>query len=92
MEKELIKEFKRLTGYNNEDVAEKFGVSRQFIHQALNNHTLTHRASSAFYLILMIGEKISSLKKEIGDLESLQLNIGESAKRPCDIFRPVGGK
>jgi len=81
MEKELIKEFKRLTGYNGGDVAEKYGVSRQFIHQAFNNHTLTHRASSAFYLSLMIGEKISLLKKQIRDLEGLRLSIEGSVKK-----------
>ena len=77
-EKELVSEFKRLTSYNNEDVAEKFGVSRQFIHQTLNNHTLTHKASSAFFLNAMIGEKISSLKKQVQDLEFLQVSIGGS--------------
>ena len=75
MEKTLVEEFRRLTGFNGGDVAEKFGVSRQFIHQALNNHTLTHKASSAFFLNLMIGEKISTLKKQVRDLEYLQLSI-----------------
>ena len=78
IERELISEFKRLTNYNNEDIAERYGVSRQFVHQALNNDTLTHRASSAFYLNSMIGEKISDLKKQIQDLEFLQVNIGGS--------------
>ena len=75
IEKELVKEFKRLTGYNGGDVAEKYGVSRQFVHQVLNNHSLTHKASSAFFLNSMIGEKISALKKQVSELEFLQLSI-----------------
>jgi len=75
IEKELVKEFKRLTGFNGSDIAEKYGVSRQFIHQAFNNHSLTHKASSAFFLNSMIGEKISALKKQVQDLEFLQVTI-----------------
>lgn len=75
MDKILVDEFKRLTGYNGGDIATKFGVSRQFVHQALNNHTLTYRASSAFYLGSMINEKVLSLKNQIRDLEYLQLGI-----------------
>ena len=78
MERELVSEFKRLTGFNGGDVAEKFGVSRQFVHQAFNNNSLTYKASSAFYLNSMIGEKISTLKKQVQDLEFLQVSIGES--------------
>jgi len=80
MEKELVKEFKRLTGYNGGDISEKYGVSRQFVHQVLNNHSLTHKASSAFFLNSMIGEKISTLKKQVRDLEILQLSIEGSVK------------
>jgi len=75
IEKELVQEFKRLTGYNGGDIAEKYGVSRQFVHQVLNNHTLTHKASSAFFLNSMISEKISTLKRQVRDLEFLQLSI-----------------
>ena len=77
-EKELVKEFKRLTGYNGGDVAEKYGVSRPFVHQALNNHSLTYKASSAFFLNSMIGEKISVLKEQVRELEVLRVSIGES--------------
>jgi len=75
IEKELVSEFKRLTGFNGGSIAEKYGVSRQFVHQVLNNHSLTYKASSAFFLNSMIGEKISSLKKQVRDLEFLQLSI-----------------
>ena len=75
IEKALVGEFKRLTGYNGGDIAERYGVSRQFVHQVLNNHSLTHKASSAFFLNSMIGEKISSLKKQVRDLEFLQISI-----------------
>ena len=68
-------EFRRLTGYNGGDIATKFGVSRQFVHQTFNNHSLTHKASSAFFLGSMINEKVLSLKKQIRDLEFLQLGI-----------------
>ena len=78
IEKALVEEFKRLTGYNGGDIAERYGVSRQFVHQVLNNHSLTHKASSAFFLNSMIGEKISTLKKQVQDLEFLQVSIGES--------------
>ena len=78
IEKALVDEFKRLTGFNGGNISEKFGVSRQFVHQTLNNHSLTYRASSAFFLNSMIGEKISSLKKQVQDLEFLQVSIGES--------------
>ena len=74
-EKELVSEFKRLTGFNGGSIAERYGVSRQFVHQVLNNHSLTHKASSAFFLNAMIGEKISSLKKQVRDLEFLQISI-----------------
>jgi len=77
IEKALVDEFRRLTGLNGGDIAEKYGVSRQFVHHALNNHTLTHRASSAFFLNSMISEKISTLKKQVQDLEFLQVSIGE---------------
>ena len=77
IEKALVEEFKRLTGYNGGSIAEKYGVSRQFVHQVLNNHSLTHKASSAFFLNAMIGEKISSLKKQVQDLEFLQVSIEE---------------
>jgi len=80
MEKELVKEFKRLTGYNGGDVAEKYGVSRQFVHQALTNHSLTYKASSAFYLNSMINEKISVLRKQIQELEGLQISIEGSVR------------
>jgi len=75
IEKELVSEFKRLTGFNGGSIAERYGVSRQFVHQVLNNHSLTHKASSAFFLNAMIGEKISSLKKQVRDLEFLQISI-----------------
>lgn len=68
-------EFKRLTGFNGGDVAERYGVSRQYVHQTFNNNSLTHKASSAFLINSMIGEKISSLKKQVRDLEFLQLSI-----------------
>ena len=75
IEKELVSEFKRLTGFNGGSIAERYGVSRQFVHQVLNNHSLTHKASSAFFLNAMIGEKISTLKKQVQDLEFLQISI-----------------
>jgi len=74
-ERELVSEFKRLTGFNGGSIAERYGVSRQFVHQVLNNHSLTHKASSAFFLNAMIGEKISTLKKQVQDLEFLQISI-----------------
>jgi len=75
MEKILVDEFRRLTGFNGGDIAAKYNVSRQFVHQVLNNYSLTHRASSAFFLNSMIGEQISSLRRQIQDLELLQVNI-----------------
>ena len=78
IEKTLVDEFKRLTGFNGGSIAEKFGVSRQFVHQVLNNHSLTYKASSAFLINAMIGEKISTLKKQIQDLEFLRVNIESS--------------
>ncbi|HHY26427.1 MAG TPA: hypothetical protein GX523_06715 [Desulfitobacterium dehalogenans] len=75
MDKDLVKEFKRLTGSNLADIADKFGVSRQFIHSSLNNKSLTYRASSAFYLMQMIDEKIAELKQSICLLEQLKKSI-----------------
>jgi len=75
IEKALVSEFKRLTGFNGGDIAKKYGVSRQFVHQELSSNTLTHKASSAFFLNAMINEKVLELKKQVRDLEFLQLSI-----------------
>lgn len=73
--KELVKRFKETTGYKSTDIARKFNVSKQFIDQTLNNHSLTYSNSNKYMLTTMIDTKIKEVKNKIAELEQLKEDI-----------------
>lgn len=79
--KEIVKQFKELTGFSTADIARNFNFSPQFIHQVKNNRTITYKASMAFYMTVMVDDKIKQLEENIEKLQRFKGVISESVKR-----------
>lgn len=81
MIKYLWDEFKRLTEYNSQDVANKFKISRQRVHEMKQNYSLLYRTSFAYMLDSMIDDRIKQINYQLEDLNSLKLNLKEYAQK-----------
>lgn len=80
-ENAIWKMFKDLTGYNNQDMADKFGISRQRVHEMKRNYSLLYMTSSAYMMNCMIDDKIQELEHNIEILKSFKSNIRNYATR-----------
>jgi len=71
--------FKKLTGKSGGYIAAKWDISRQYVHQLMNNKSLTYKLAKHAILTIIIDEKIEELRKEIIDLEILKSKITDEA-------------
>lgn len=81
MNKELMKRFKELTGYNQGDIGQTLGVTRQRVNQLWHNTTITYKAATAFALNVLIERKIRALEQEMYNLIQLKKEIVAGALR-----------
>jgi hypothetical protein len=72
MREDLFDMFKKLSGNSGGDVAGRFSVSRQYVHQLKNNYSQTHRLAFYGMLSIMADEKIAELKAQISELEDFK--------------------
>jgi hypothetical protein len=72
---ELYKLFKKLTGFNGQDIATKYDVSRQHVSAAMQNFSITYKSCTAYWMNEMIDEKINELIKQVEELEYLKEKI-----------------
>lgn len=73
--RELFGELKSVTGYRFADIAEEFGISRQFIDQSSNNHSMTYSNSNKYMAMKMAEKKIKELKDDICKIEEFILKV-----------------
>mgnify|MGYP001008414914 CR=1 FL=1 len=84
MDKTTLANFKNLTGCNISEIGRRFGFTRQYAYQLVNNSSPTHKASAAFLLTTIVNEKIAEHKSKIEELEVLRHDIQEDAFRRCE--------
>lgn len=73
--KDLVKEFKELTGLKLTEVAEMFGMTKQFLDQTLNNYSFTYTNSAKYILASAVDSKIEELENKVSELKELKIKI-----------------
>lgn len=73
--KDLVKEFKELTGLKLTEVAEMFGMTKQFLDQTLKNYSFTYTNSAKYILASAVDSKIEELENKVSELKELKMKI-----------------
>lgn len=79
-----FKKFKELTGLNGGAISERFGFTRQYVHQLLHNHSVTYKAAAAYMINIIIDDIILKKKSEIQRLEEFKQEIKAEVGRNTD--------
>lgn len=72
---DILKRFKELTGIKGSDVARKFNVSRQYIHQLERNYSLTYKSALYAMLSIMADDEIARMEAQIKQIKQLITEI-----------------
>lgn len=80
--KDIWERFKELTGYNQVDVANNFGVARAYISKEINNTSFTHKSAVAFWICAMLDRKIEELENNISEMKRLRSDIYRNTIKP----------
>lgn len=75
--KELYRKLKKLTGYKQSDVADKFSISRQAVDQYSNNHFTVYQNCNRYMILTMLDIKIDEYKEKIKELEEFKQEVKE---------------
>jgi len=77
--KEVWKKFKKLTGYNAQDVSDMVHVSRQHISYLTTRDSagITNKSAMCLWMDMMTDKKINSLSSDIEQLKQLKLELRE---------------
>lgn len=72
---QLYKKFKNLTGFNYRNMADKVGVTRQYIQNSILHCSMVYKTSMAAIMNSCIDDKIGELEKHILNLNQLKKEI-----------------
>lgn len=75
--KELYRKLKKLTGYKQSDVADKFNISRQAVDQYSNNYSTVYQNCNKYMILTMVNMKIDEYKEKIKELEEFKQEVKE---------------
>ena len=73
----FYKTFKQLTGYNTQDIANKFKISKQHVHATFKNYSVIHISCVAYWFTILIDEKVAALENELKALKTLKQQIND---------------